>query len=144
MTRHQIVNDLSLLTEDEWARIFLESGPILGMAFVFWRLLFAVRVGWLCVKAVVVGNLLPILLFSSTFLPLINGQFGQPTILGFVVFATGLTLAALEDTNVQSKLRPAPPSGKDARRVRGRSVYAERIHGSMTFGPVQTNGTADR
>jgi hypothetical protein len=133
-----------LLTEDEWARIFLESGPVLGMAFVFWRLVLAVRVGWLCVKAVVVGNLLPILLFSSTFLPLINGQFGQPTILGFVVFVSGLTLAALQDANVQPKSRPAPPPGKDASRVRGRSVYAERIHGSTTFGPIQTNGTVDR
>lgn len=131
-----------LLTEDEWARIFLESGPVLGMAFVFWRLFFATRVGWLCVKAIVSGNLLPILLFSSAILPLINGQFGQPTILGFVVFVTGLSLAALQDTDVQPK---SPlPSAKETRRVRGRSTYAERLHGSETFGPVQTNGTTDR
>ena len=133
-----------LLTEDEWARIFLESGPVLGMAFVFWRLLFAARVGWLSVKAIIAGNLLPILLFSSSVLPLINGQFGQPTILGFVVFVSGLTLAALRDTDVDLKSRPPSPPGKDARRVRGRSVYAERIHGSMSFGPLQSNGITDR
>lgn len=133
-----------LLTEDEWSRIFLESGPILGLAYVFWRSLLAIRIGWLCLKAVALGNLLPILLFSSTFLPLINGQFGQPTILGFVVFVTGITLAALHSPETQPKPRSIVPPGKAAPRVRGRSAYAERLHGSATSGPAQSNGALDR
>ncbi len=53
-----------------------------------------VRIGLLCLSSVRLGNLLPLLLFASAFLPLINGEFGQPTILGFVVFTTGLAFAA--------------------------------------------------
>ena len=135
---------LFLLTEDEWSRIFLESGPILGLAYVLWRCLLAVRIGWLCLRAVSLGNVLPLLLFSSTCLPLINGQFGQPTILGFVVFVTGITLAALHNAEAQPKPPSIVPPVKAAARVRSRSAYAERLHGSPTSGPVQSNGALDR
>jgi hypothetical protein len=130
-----------LLTEDEWARIFLESGPILGVAYVLWRCFLAFRIGWLCVKSILLGNLLPILLFSSAFLSMISGQFGQPTILGFVVFVTGLALAAL---NLEGQTKSSP---RDRQRtiapVRGRSPYAAGLHGPDTR-PPQDNGTVDR
>ena len=133
-----------LLTEDEWARIFLESGPILGLGYVIWRCLLAISIGWSCFKSILSGNLLPVLLFSSTFLPLINGQFGQPTILGFVVFVTGLALAALNHAETKPKSRPIAPPGKTGPRVRGRSAYAERLHGSTSPDPAQSNGAIDR
>jgi hypothetical protein len=135
---------LFLLTEDEWSRVFLESGPILGIAYVLWRCILAGYVGWLCLKSLISGNLLPLLLFSSAFLPLISGQFGQPTILGFVVFVTGLTLAAvkagegwLEPDATAPLHQTVNPAG------RGRSPYAERLHGSSA-GSIQGNGAADR
>jgi len=135
---------LFLLTEDEWSRIFLESGPLLGLAYVFWRLALAVLIGWRCLKAILLGNLLPLLLFSSAFLPLLNGQFGQPTILGFTVFVTGLTLAALDLKEVQPGPGGVPPTrAKLALPVRGRSAYAARLHGSDS-GTHQGNGAADR
>ena len=34
-----------LLSEGEWARIFLESGPVLGLAYVLWRCGLMVYVG---------------------------------------------------------------------------------------------------
>ena len=71
-----------LLSEGEWSRVFLESGPILGLGYVLWRVIFSVYVGLLCIRSLRQGNLLPLLLFSSTFFALLNGQFGQPTILG--------------------------------------------------------------
>jgi hypothetical protein len=99
----------------------------------------------LCIKAIVVGNVLPILLFSSAFLPLINGQFGQPTILGFAAFVTGLTMAALGSAQTLPKPRAAGPPPKSAPRIRGRSAYAERLHGSPPVsGPVPSNGAVDR
>lgn len=135
---------LFLLTEDEWSRVFLESGPILGVAYILWRCILAVRIGWLCLRSVLLGNLLPILLFSSAFPPMISGQFGQPTILGFVVFVTGLTLAALNIKEglfapgvISASRQKIPPP------VRGRSAYAERLHGSGA-GPIQGNGAVDR
>jgi hypothetical protein len=84
------------------------------------------------------------LLFSSAFLPMISGQFGQPTILGFVVFVTGLALAALNIKEGQFTPGPIPASRqKIPIPVRGRSAYAERLHGSGV-GPIQGNGAADR
>jgi hypothetical protein len=134
-----------LLMEGEWPRIILESGPVLGLAYLLWRLGFVGRVGWFSLKSVRAGNLLPLLLFSSSFLPMISGQFGQPTILGFAVFVTGLALAAMKDSDVEPD--PAHPSHGGAKvpikTVRGRSAYAERLHGSAAT-PEQTNGSVAR
>jgi hypothetical protein len=135
---------LFLLTEDEWSRVFLESGPVLGVAYILWRCILALRIGWLCLRSVLLGNLLPILLFSSAFLPMISGQFGQPTILGFVVFGTGLALAALNLKEGQFTPRAIPASRqRTPTPVRRRSAYAERLHGSDA-GPIQGNGAVDR
>jgi len=135
---------LFLLTEDEWSRVFLESGPVLGVAYILWRCILALGIGWLCLRSVLLGNLLPILLFSSAFLPMISGQFGQPTILGFVVFGTGLALAALNLKEGQFTPRAIPASRqRTPTPVRRRSAYAERLHGSDA-GPIQGNGAVDR
>jgi hypothetical protein len=120
-----------LLSEAEWPRILNESGPIIGLAYILWRCALAFRVLWLTIKSVIMGNLLPLLLLGSSFLPMISGQFGQPTILGFAVFTTGLALAALKEMPaVQSPPQPPPVGIKGPMKtVRGRSPYAERLHG---------------
>ncbi len=134
-----------LLTEDEWSRIFLESGPILGVAYVAWRVAFALHVLWLSLKSVLLRNLLPLLLFASAGLPLVNGEFGQPTILGFVVFATGLALAARNEEEIQlaEPEESSASRAKIARPVRRRSPYAERLHSSGVE-DNQSNGAIDR
>ena len=136
-----------LLSEGEWSRIFLESGQLLGLAFVFWRIGLVGRVGLLCVRSVKVGNVLPLLLFASTFMPLLNGQLGQPTVLGFVAFATGLALAARQQ-DAEAPAAPSAPTGRPGqgkRRVMGRSAYAERLHGTPAAVPHgHANGTVDR
>lgn len=128
-----------LLSEGEWSRIFLESGPLLGLAYVVWRCGLVVFVGLLCIRSIKrEGNVLPILLFSYSSLALINGQLGQPTVLGFAVFASGLALAA---RNVDQETPTAPPARafRGPRRIVGRSAYAERLHGGGTpaAAPVQ-------
>jgi hypothetical protein len=135
-----------LLTEGEWSRILLESGPILGLAYIAWRCALVARVGWLCIKSVRVGNLLPILLFSAGFLPMLSGQLGQPTILGFAVLVIGLALAARNEEASIAKPAPRLPASRFAPappRVRGRSVYAARLHGPGAR-DGQQNGSADR
>jgi len=131
-----------LLTEDEPARIILECGPILGVAYVLLRLALAVWIGWMCLKAVRRGNLLPLFLFSSTCVSLVDGQFGQPTILGFAVFATGLTLAAL-NAEREVILTPGLPAGPPIKRVVRRSVFAERLHGTPAV-HAPSHGPVDR
>lgn len=139
LTGHQVF----LLTENEWSRIFLESGPILGVAYVAWRVAFAFRVGWLSLKSVLAANLLPLLLFASAFLPMISGEFGQPTILGFVVFSTGLALAARNEEPTGEKTDEMPPEAVAKPAIRRCSPYAERLHGSGVDGN-QGNGAVDR
>jgi hypothetical protein len=130
-----------LLTEGEWSRVLLESGPLLGLAYILWRSALTGRIGWMCLKSVRLGNLLPLFLFSAGFLSMLNGQFGQPTILGFAVFSFGLTIAA---TKEQDSAADSPASAQPARRIaRSRSAYAERLHGPPAgFG--HTNGSVDR
>ena len=118
-----------LLSEGEWSRIFLESGPLLGLAFVIWRCALVFRVGLLCIRSVRLGNVLPLLLFSATFLPLLSGQFGQPTILGFVALVTGLALAARNEETATDSLAIARAMPQRPPRIARRSEYASRLHG---------------
>ncbi len=128
-----------LLSEGEWSRIFLESGPILGLAFVLWRCGIVGYVGLLCVRAVKIGNVLPLLLFSSSCLPFLSGQFGQPTILGFAVLVLGLALAALQPAAESESDQPVIPELAPVRKIARRSAYADRLHGTPLPGE-QSNG----
>jgi hypothetical protein len=133
-----------LLSESEWARVLLESGPILGLAFVLWRLLFTIRLGYLSVVQLQHGKILPIILYSSCFLTLLNGQFGQPTNLGFAALICGLCLASMEIEHYRGPATEPQPAATehptDPPRLRRRSAYAERLHHSVD----RPNGSADR
>jgi hypothetical protein len=130
-----------LLTEGEWSRLFLEMGPVLGVAYVILRCALVVWVGLLCLRSVRLGNVLPLLLFSSAFLPILSGQFGQPTILGFAVFAAGLTLAARNEERPRTSADLKTPPRVELARTR--SAYAERLH-DVNSRSSQTNGSVDR
>lgn len=137
-----------LLAEGEWARVLLESGPIFGLAFLLWRTALTLWLGYRSLVALKRAEILPLLLFSAGFVALLNGQFGQPTSLGFAVALSGLCLAsmrpgALVATEPPSPLRPiTEPPGP--RRVRGRSEYASRLHGPPPPPAPIFNGSADR
>ena len=131
-----------LLTEGEWGRVVLESGPILGLAFLAWRSLLTITLGLFSIKHLKRGGILPIMLYCAGFLSLLNGQFGQPTNLGFACFVCGLCLAA---GNVNAPLEPEAPAA-DApalRRVARRSRYAEDLH-SPSAAPRQIDDFVDR
>jgi hypothetical protein len=128
-----------LLAENEWSRVLLESGPILGLAFLFWRTALVLNLGWLSLRALGRAEILPLLLFSAGFIILLNGQLGQPTSLGFAVVLNGLCLASMRS---RAPIAAALPSSIPPRLTRSRSPYAERLHGA---GPTpQTNGSVDR
>lgn len=136
-----------LLSESEWSRVFLESGPLLGLAYVLWRATLVVRIGLLCVASVKFGNVLPLLLFSSAFMPLLSGQFGQPTVLGFSVFVSGLALAAMkrdEDSEARTKEEAATAALPAKRPIARSSAYASRLHRPSTPRHDHTNGSVDR
>jgi hypothetical protein len=116
---------LFLLTEGEWGRVVLESGPILGLAYLVWRTMLTVQLGLFSLRQLKRGQILPIMLCGAGFLSLLSGQFGQPTNLGFAVFVCGLCLAA---ANTKTPVELPVPDGPALRRMARRSRYAERIH----------------
>jgi hypothetical protein len=132
-----------LFSENEWTRILAESGPILGFAFIFWRIGLTVKLFLASFRALQrSGQVLPILLFSTVFLGVLNGQLGQPTALGFIVTLSGLCFAAAnfegaEPDKLEAKEEIAP------KQLPRRSVYADRIHKSP-IGTDHSNGSVDR
>ncbi len=133
-----------LLAENEWSRVLWESGPVLGLAFLFWRTLLMLQLGRLSFIALRRDALLPILLFGSGFVVLLNGQLGQPTTLGFAAFVNGLCLAATRPRVTDSSAAPLPATDLPvAKPLPRRSVYANRLHGPA-IGAEYNNGSADR
>ena len=136
-----------MLSENEWTRVLYESGPFLGLAFIFWRIALTVRILYLSLVALLRRNAtLPILLFSSTFVVLLNGQLGQPTSLGFAVVLSGFCLASVQKTkenadgvSTLSSAIPAPAPKPLPRR----SPFASRLHDPNPEAD-QTNGSVDR
>ncbi len=134
-----------LLSEGEWPRVLLESGPVLGLAFIGWRVAFTVWLGSVCYRSLRGGEILPIILYGSCFLTLLNGQFGQPTNLGFAVLLGGLCLASTEREYYRKRpvAAEAPPPPEQSRRLPRRSAYAERLH-DRTSASGGANGSVDR
>lgn len=133
-----------LLAENEWSRILLESGPIVGLAFLIWRCAIVYKIGRFAIGQVREGNTLPLFLFSAGVFILLQGPFGQPTSLGFAVVLAGLCLAA-KPTEEAPVPEPAlemvnPPPV----RVRRRSRYAERLHSSTSRSGSAHHGPVDR
>jgi hypothetical protein len=119
-----------LLAENEWSRILLESGPILGLAFLIWRIALTCKLGWFSIRQVRAGNTLPIFLFMAGLFVLLQGPFGQPTTLGFAVVFAGLCLAArpLEGAPAAGSELPNEHNSTPPIRPMRRSRYAEQLH----------------
>lgn len=86
-----------LLAEEEWGKVLLELGPLIGFAFIFFRIGVVVYFGWLSWKALKEDrNTLPALIWTATALTIMQGQLAPPTVLGFAVVGGGLLLASLK------------------------------------------------
>lgn len=85
-----------LISEEEWGRLLGEMGIILGMLIILIRLTLAKKLAIRAFIALKTGYFLPWMLLSFSLLNLIQGQWAQPTALGFAVLSTGLTMAALK------------------------------------------------
>src|SRR4051812_4585840 len=117
-----------LLTEGEWGRVILESGPILGPAFLLWRTFLTFSLGLLSFRQLRQGNILTIILYATGFLSLLSGPFGQPTSLGFCVFLSGICLASANRKVIglgAERIGPELPARPQLAR---RSRFAEQLH----------------
>ena len=84
-----------LISEGEWGRMIGEMGFFLGLAAIFLRLKLCWKLISQCFKRLLVSDLLPWMILSISLQELAQGQWAQPTALGFSVITAGLTLASL-------------------------------------------------
>ncbi len=96
-----------LLPEEEWGRLIGEMGVVLGLATILIRLSLTVRIALAGYRQLADGQFLAWLLisFGATTIP--QGQWAQPTALGFSALMGGLMLAALRPP----RAAPAPTPG---------------------------------
>lgn len=130
-----------LLSENEWLRIIAESGPILGFGFIILRIALTGKLLMVSLRALKAGQVLSILLFTTVFLSMLNGQLGQPTTLGFTVALAGLCLAAAG--KAKEATDEEPREEEEPRPLPRRSAFASRIHGTANS-TDHTNGSVDR
>ena len=84
-----------MVAEEEGARVIMESGPLVGTAFLLLRWVLAAYLlfrAWQALRQH--ASTLPLLLFSTCFYSIMLGQFAQATELGFATIAAGLCLTA--------------------------------------------------
>ena len=98
-----------LLAEDEWSKVILELGPLLGPAFLLLRVALTAYLGIVALRTLLVEREpLPLLLFAAVGFAVLQYQWGPPTVLGFAVFGSGLVLAALKPVPVESDALEPP------------------------------------
>jgi hypothetical protein len=118
------------LGEGEWQRVILEGGAVLGGAYILLRIAILLVVAGRAFMAYREGIILPLLLIGAGGLDLATAQFGQPTTLGFAVFTAGLALAAAQSDRSTIPV-PRATAQPTAPGLRGRSSYAEKLHGTQ-------------
>ena len=122
-----------MFSEGEGGRIVLESGPVVGLAYILLRLAITVYLGFMAWRALREhAATLPLLLFSGCFNDVLLGQFSQPTELGFATIAGGLCLTA--------SLRAGEPSAEEEAEAAG-AAEAEPENAAL---PVGRKGGAAR
>jgi hypothetical protein len=118
-----------LLAEGEWDRILAEVGPVLGLAFILYRIVLVWHLFSNALAALRRGETLAMLLFGMCMLIVLSGQFGAATTLGFAAFGAGICLAAAKEEDVPWDAMSALPMEQVVpRKIRGRSPYAEQLH----------------
>lgn len=88
-------NELFLISESEWGRLVGEMGLFLGLFTIFLRVQLVFKYFKISFSEIKKENILPWMLMSFAGINLLQGQWGQPTILGFSVLSAGLVLASL-------------------------------------------------
>jgi hypothetical protein len=86
-----------LIAEGEWGRLIGESGALLGILIIFIRLSLVAKMSILSFKKLSTGDLLPWMLLSFGALNIPQGQWAQPTSLGFSVLSGGLIIASFRN-----------------------------------------------
>ncbi|NBB79009.1 MAG: hypothetical protein GVY36_06115 [Verrucomicrobia bacterium] len=79
--------------EGEWWRLLYELGTVLGTFFIIMRFWLTVKLGLCGWRMLATANPLPWLFFFACGFLVLNGQWGQPTALGFAILGAGIIIA---------------------------------------------------
>lgn len=90
---------LFLISEGEWGRLIGELGLLMGLVIIIFRLVLSVQLALKAYRGIKYNNILPWLLASFALLMIPQGQWAQPTSLGFSILVGGLVLASLNKYN---------------------------------------------
>lgn len=93
-----------IYAENEWSRLVGEMGGFMGLGVILVRLGLSFKLGMAAYKKLVRGDLLPWMLLGYCLLNLPQGQWGQPTSLGFCIIIGGLSMAALRTPGKKQKV----------------------------------------
>ncbi|MEJ6981982.1 hypothetical protein WG906_16050 [Pedobacter sp. P351] len=85
-----------LISEGEWGRLTGEQGPLLGLLVIILRVLFCIQLLIAAYRRLQIKDLLPWMLLNFALINIAQGQWGQPTSLGFSVVIGGLMLASFK------------------------------------------------
>ncbi|WP_374166800.1 hypothetical protein [Arcticibacter sp. MXS-1] len=85
---------VSAVSEGEWGRMIQELGPMLGLTIVFVRLGVSAQLSMMAYSRLKKRDVLPWILLSFSLLNFPQGNWAQPTSLGFCILSTGLVLAS--------------------------------------------------
>lgn len=86
-----------LIAESEWGRLIGELGIFLGSAIIIIRLSFCIKLARACYKRLLQNDLLPWMLLSFALFIIPQGQWAQPTTLGFSTLIGGLIIATFRE-----------------------------------------------
>jgi hypothetical protein len=86
-----------LIAEGEWGRLIGEMGYFMGVIAIVVRAMVSVKLLVRSISELVRQNFLPWMLTSFAFLIILQGQWAQPTALGFAVLSGGLVIASFRD-----------------------------------------------
>jgi hypothetical protein len=88
-----------LISEEEWGRLIGELGPLLGISVILIRLSLVGKMALVSIRRLNTGYILPWMLLSFGILTIPEGQWAQPTNLGFSTLIGGLIIASLNNNN---------------------------------------------
>jgi hypothetical protein len=89
-----------LIAEGEWGRLIGEMGLLFGLLIIILRLSFCLQISILAFQRLKYNDLLPWMMLSFALLNIPQGQWAQPTSLGFSTVAGGLVLASIHKKEV--------------------------------------------
>jgi hypothetical protein len=84
-----------LIAEGEWARLVGEMGPLMGLAIILIRLSLCTKIALACYRKLLQDDLLPWILLGYALQTIPQGQWAQPTTLGFSTLIGGLIISSL-------------------------------------------------